>query len=567
MIWFYLPLSEDELLLSFVARHINALGGDATQVFPHRGNYNINLVGSLLPSRLTKLASLWRTHPVDPEVLLQRHTLYPYFARFAPSDKAARLRNWALTGQGKRHTMFGVMYENLHRQMPLRFCRSCVEDDLKTGTPRWRRRHQLPGTFVCPTHWKPLIDSNVVPNRQWQRNKPVALSAALAAQSQRRQIDPCEITTLRNVTCLNDAFLTAAPGAINQAVLKQALNRSLGPYRVQARKTTLRTEVIAQQFLQHPSTQIILREMKIELSEEQCAIAWRAISYRDRATHPAFAALALDFLGVTLDDLTKKTKRPASAPPASTPLYPCGNPACVRYDKPPAYHLRQIVREDHIRATCPVCSHSYVWSRKRPRTIEFLSGGPAWENLLRDLVINTTESKREIARRLRVNTYTMQRHALRLGVWRDSWKVPRRSTFKPPRKRSEIVRARQRETWIEYRSTVTHQTTRAMSTQVSGAYNYLLKHDHDWLDANMPLTRDPRAPRVDWKTRDREWTLRAKELIRARRHQNPRAMVSYHWVQQSLGLIKCLSNYRTKLPMLSALIDSAIYHAEDSNDL
>src|SRR6267142_3826335 len=85
----------DELLFSIIARCVKRMGSPTAKalllsLFRTTGQRAI----IELPGRLEILAkNLPPGFPLSAEELIDRHTLYPWFAPFLPQDRAAKLRS------------------------------------------------------------------------------------------------------------------------------------------------------------------------------------------------------------------------------------------------------------------------------------------------------------------------------------------------------------------------------------------------------------------------------------------------------------------------------------------
>lgn len=117
-----------------------------------------------LQSQLTALSD--RVDPrlgIDPERLMMRHTLFPYYTAFQPSE----VRNKAaadLLGSGTAsiHVRLGIATFSIQRPRRLRYCPDCVEVAVSEDRDAtWLRGHQLPGNIVCHVHGTILIDGAV----------------------------------------------------------------------------------------------------------------------------------------------------------------------------------------------------------------------------------------------------------------------------------------------------------------------------------------------------------------------------------------------------------------------
>lgn len=82
---------------------------------------------------------------ISVDELLRRHSFYRMLRGFHSNGAYSEL------GQRERVNMAKLSIRNGGRRV--RFCPTCAENDLRAHKfSYWRKRHQLPGRFSCPTH-------------------------------------------------------------------------------------------------------------------------------------------------------------------------------------------------------------------------------------------------------------------------------------------------------------------------------------------------------------------------------------------------------------------------------
>ena len=96
------------------------------------------------------------------ERFLEKHTMFPYYARFIPLER--RLSAWELIKEGDRRFADALyITKNKGIQRPhLRYCPICAQGDrVQYRETYWHRHHQLPWVSVCPEHRCRLLDSTI----------------------------------------------------------------------------------------------------------------------------------------------------------------------------------------------------------------------------------------------------------------------------------------------------------------------------------------------------------------------------------------------------------------------
>ena len=114
--------------------------------------------------------------------LIREHTLFPYLT-FSMSPQRRNEVEGKLDCEGPRPTgsIPGTPQWKVKPPEYLQYCQSCVEEDRKsrTGTPDWRRSHQLPGVLVCPQHEEVLLATCVLRSANAGEREFISLRRAL----------------------------------------------------------------------------------------------------------------------------------------------------------------------------------------------------------------------------------------------------------------------------------------------------------------------------------------------------------------------------------------------------
>ena len=149
----------DETLFSWCSRyHQLAANGPAwatcLQLFGHAR------IGSAhdFPGRIDTLVVRSQGALGTAEQVIRDRTLLPFYWSFKPLD-LARQSVAAMRGSGIGHLKYqlGLLTSGLGAAHPLKSCPECIKADLEShGWAYWRRGHQLPGVWLCPSHGVPL---------------------------------------------------------------------------------------------------------------------------------------------------------------------------------------------------------------------------------------------------------------------------------------------------------------------------------------------------------------------------------------------------------------------------
>lgn len=151
---------EDETLHGICVRHVLLAGRHSLR----------NTVKALFTTRTGKIDCHFQDH-LDTFVaqtngllgncdeIIRNHTVLPSFTRFMDPERAEAIVA-ALRAPRRSESASKILRDRAHpypKQRHLRMCNQCVADDeRRRGFAHWRRTHQLPGVYRCPTHHAPL---------------------------------------------------------------------------------------------------------------------------------------------------------------------------------------------------------------------------------------------------------------------------------------------------------------------------------------------------------------------------------------------------------------------------
>jgi hypothetical protein len=168
-----------EILYSVLARyHIRSGNTNAKETSRDLFNSSTTTATADLPSHLDSLINnlpLLSKHTV--ESLIQKYTLYPFYAVFLPPQRAdSVMESMKSENGGSIHSKVGILGNSINTPRYFRFCPLCLEKDLQEhGEPYWHRLYQIPGVLVCPVHAVTLKDS-LVPMQSFNNQEYCAAS-------------------------------------------------------------------------------------------------------------------------------------------------------------------------------------------------------------------------------------------------------------------------------------------------------------------------------------------------------------------------------------------------------
>lgn len=96
---------------------------------------------------------------LDLDSIIGRHTLLPYYQPFLTEHQLANAQiQMAYQGGIGLKLKLGLIASRLEITSRTRFCPTCLTRDVSDyGTAYWHRVHQLPGVWICPHDYSPLM--------------------------------------------------------------------------------------------------------------------------------------------------------------------------------------------------------------------------------------------------------------------------------------------------------------------------------------------------------------------------------------------------------------------------
>ena len=154
---------KDELLYSTIARyHLRSGNLSYLHTLEDLFGKRTTTATPILPCSIKKLISELPKHTTIAEkMLIEQHTLYPFYSAFLPEEKAVSIYNQMIGDDGKTlYTTAGIMSSAISQNKYFHFCPLCFEE-AEHGEPYWHRLHQLPGQLICTKHHVWLEKSTV----------------------------------------------------------------------------------------------------------------------------------------------------------------------------------------------------------------------------------------------------------------------------------------------------------------------------------------------------------------------------------------------------------------------
>ncbi len=313
-----------------------------------------------------------------------------------------------------------------------------------------------------------------------------------------------------------------------------------------------------------------LSRINLQLSNKpESSWLYRILRGKKTTHHPLKHILLILFLGLSVEEFLNMDI-PA---PFGNPPWPCLNPVCADYKKNTiqSIEIRKSVYTNGLPIGIFRCECGFEYQRTGPDQLEtdkFKIGkmiiyGELWEQALQDLLLDSSLSMREIAKRLGADSNTIIKHAKKRGVW------PRLMNgisdipgvdFREKPDGLLIAMAEKisfyREKWLMCILSNPQDGVRNLRKKVVGTYTWLYRNDREWLFQNSPpKVKAHYKNRVDWENRDRELSGQIKELAdRILSRPGKLVQITISSIGRELNCLSLLQKFICKLPFTRAAL-------------
>jgi hypothetical protein len=498
---------QDELLYSWIARYHWLMRHESHQC-TMRLLFDCPSVkvGIGFPTRLSVFGRRIGIEVSEVDTIMRSHTLLPLYAPFLPPERLIRVET-ALKGLATNASLLGFGADGLSVDNPkhLRFCPVCASDERKaTGEAYWHRLHQAAGVQVCPVHNVFLQESSA----PWKALHRMNAAEAVITGTTPNPIDieNPDHRLLRKIALNVEWLLSNWSSGNTVASLHER-------YWVLAFKKGFVSP--ARSILWKKVMPVIEnRYSKSFLSTLQCTVPddpadycyfWLAnlLKGTERVQPPIRHLLLMDLLEVELAELFRIKSAHEVLGCASQE---CQNPVCPKTGTKSvqtslSYSWHQKIPT--LRVLCPECGQeSYRITRSGRTWIDIIGYGHVWDSKLRCLWMDRTVTIKQMVQTLQVTHQTLKRQAARLDL-----PFPREGAGRiagksgPPcvmvnSKRILADRGARRNEWLAIVASYPGEARCEVRARAPRCFDWLKKHDPDWLAQHCPAPIRPTSPWV-----------------------------------------------------------------------
>ncbi|MGG3772975.1 TnsD family transposase [Heyndrickxia faecalis] len=556
----------DELLYSVIARyHIRAGNLFWKHTLDDLFGKRTTCATVFLPSGIRSLVQrLPQNTTLTEQELIEKHTMYPFYTVFLPTEKAQSIYEAMMSDDGRKiYMQSGMMASAIPQNQYLKYCPSCFQEDFtKYGELYWHRLHQLPGNLICTKHELWLEDSTV-PITHSNKHAFILPTISNCDLTKERRISGNILQQLKDIALkaellLNGHFKNQSFFHFTEFYHYHLIEKGFASFNGQVKQKELH-----EAFYNFYSEEL-LKNLYIEVGETK----WLANFSRKhrKSFHPYYHLLMLNFLGLDVDEVFKETSFEQN--PFGCPNWPCLNAVCPDYKKNVIKNVTirrcETTKKPIGRFTCPTCGFSYTRKGKdhnkddRYKFTRIMDFGFLWEKELQSLLKDGL-SYREVARRLGVDTNTVIKYEKIIG----DENVP----VKRIHKDNDSIQ-KQRNEWIQLQKDFPNLSKAELRKKKPGVYTYLYRHDRDWLNMNSPESKMRVAKltknRVNWQERDQKVLKRVQNAAKKLEVNGEKPIrITVKSLGDAIGERALLEKHLDKLPKTKSFIEQVWESEQD----
>ncbi|MEK3997138.1 TnsD family Tn7-like transposition protein [Psychrobacillus sp. FSL W7-1493] len=557
---FFPPLYPDELLYSALARYHNYSGNESFKK-TMRDLFGCETVCSVtdLPCNLDVLASRIPGKVISKEKLLYDHTLMPYYSHFIPSDRLENIREEMYFSNGRSiHMLVGLTANGVKPPKNLRYCTVCAMNNrAQYGLAYWHRAHQIPGVIVCYKHKVNLREANVPYSQRRNKHEFVPLDTITININTEEVI----VENYLNLFIAQNSFYLLnynSEKIVRKNNVRNIYLKEIQNINMLSVKGRIKFYKLIPSFNNYYGRDLLTLMGSHVEEDKQHTWLHKFLRNSDEVIHPLRHILLHGFLGQSITSTILESNSSSTlVNPFFNGPWPCLNKVSRHFGEK-VITLCTITRCSDTGKPVGTftCECGFVYSRRGPDTSEgaqmefgrIKEFGDVWKNKLWVLWGDEKLSLREKARQLGVDPKTVKRQANLLITDTNIYN----GTLKTL---NGFIQTRRNE-WIFIKNEQPSPLRKSL-------YNWLYKHDRNWLMQNKPNNMNQRSNknRVDWNYRDENMAMLVREtanqLITIRQLRITKAEIG-----RRIGYLSLIEKQLEKLPKTKRELERVVETTE-----
>lgn len=554
----------DELLYSIIARyHIRS--GNIFWKHTLEDLFGKRTISAsvLLPSGIGSLVrNLPKNTTLNEQVLIEKHTLYPFYTVFLPTEKVQSIYESMISNDGKKiYMQSGIMASSIPQNRYLKYCTACAEDDVATyGELYWHRIHQLPGNLICPKH-KLWLENSTVPITHSNKHAFILPTTSNCDLTKGRRANEDFLQQLKEIIyqaelLLNGRFENQSFSHFTEFYHHHLIEKGFASFKGQVKQKELHAG-----FYIFYSKEL-LKSLYIDIEDTQ----WLANFSRKhrKSFHPYYHLLMLNFLSLNVNSVFSVASFENN--PFGHTNWPCLNSLCPDYNesviKDVTIRRCEKTKKPIGRFTCPTCGFSFTRKGRdqhkedRYKYTRIMDFGSLWKKELQTLLCDGL-SYREIARRLAVDTNTVIKYEKIINNESGSKKEVHKDNDLANKHRSE---------WMQLQKKYPNLSKTQLREEGPTVYAFLYRNDRNWLNVNSPGRQKVETinNRVNWLERDQEVLKRVHKVVGDINNKSGKPIrITVKTLGDLIGERALLENHLNRLPETKEFIEQVSESEKD----
>jgi hypothetical protein len=466
---------------------------------------------------------------------------------------------------------FGKMRQP--RNERFRFCKSCWADDTAVfGEPYWHRLHQLPGVMACHLHREPLFEA-LINFLNGSKDFYAASSGIIDTAV------PCGVFSdpvLEKLISFSADTAWLLKNGCRLGPYEETLNRydrrlRMAGLRVWKGKTFHKQTHSA--ILEYFDPEFLKLLNAYDASHNSSWVA-RFTHYPKSPLHPVYHILMVEFMAGSTKMFFEQDC--AETLPFGQGPWPCHNPVCSGYlkDVIENYYANPYHGCMHAHFECPLCGMVYRRKRAMPKGEQYVRRpkifdyGSLWDKILLQCLVEKKMTARETSRFMRCDFYTVNRHALDMGIT----PIDGVHLFTKPKKEKlpvilsslpdEELRKKHRERWLSLIENNPGIIRSRLMEIDYACHLWLRKNDLEWYEEHSPPAR---YAHFDWDARDEEILEKVRCAVEEMRDSQDRPKwISRYAVMMATGCHQISGRKNlSRVPRTAAFLNENLEPADD----
>lgn len=576
MLGFFPTLYPGELLYSGIARY-QIRSGNLSPKSNIEELFNSRTITATadLPCGLDSLVQNLPSHSsVTVENLIQNHTLYPFYAPFLPLKRAKQIQALMKSDRGGAiHTAAGIMASTIYTPRYFRFCPDCLQEDLsKYGETYWHRLNQIQGVLLCPVH-KILLQNSQFPiqgfnKHQYEAASQINCPSNVEESTFNKTVTQQLIKLAQNIAqLLENNYPSTTLDLLGKRYQTLLIKR--GYANITGR---IKQKKLIDDFLGFYDTEFLeVLNSTVTYGDTSNWLAQIVRKHR-KVFHPIRHLLTIQFLTDSIDNFFQNNEQ---YEPFGRSPWLCLNAAVEHYRQPVITDLRiSHCLESKKPLGTFICSCGMIYSRSGEDKIDadklrigrIITYGHVWEDKLKELVEVKKLGLRATARALKVDSNTIKRYVILLGLT-PSWTKNKLQSKPKQILLSDLdnIKQNKREIWLNLQQENSRLSRTEIRKLAPDVYAWLYRNDKKWLNDNSLQLQRPTSSidRIDWNGRDEEILIQSQNVVNDLLKKEKPVRITISRIGASLGLKALLEKHLDKLPRTKVYLNSVTETVED----